>query len=447
MNDYKDIVAEKYSSEEMRNLFSEQNIVRTWRLCWIALAEAEAELGLKEITKEMIDELKKNIDNIDLAGAKEKEKETQHDVAAQIHAYGKVCPKAKGIIHLGATSQYVKCNTDLILQREALSILRKKLVLLLEIFAKQILKYKDVPTLSYTHYQSAQPTTIGRRLCNYAQDLLTDLEDLDRVHVSIKSRGAKGTTGTQATFLTLFNNDHKKVKKLDTLIAKKLGFSESYSLTTQTYSRKEDIKIHSVLAGIAASAKRFATDLRLLSNLKIMEEPFGKKQVGSSAMPYKQNPMHSERISSLSRKVMNNLKDFYDTYAEQWLERSLDDSAIRRIDIPENFMLTEHIIDLLTKIMKDLVVNEHVSRKMLENELPFLASEEIILSAVKKGKDRQIVHEAIKEHSIAVTKRIKLEGGENDLLERISQDKRIGLTKEELKKLLDSNKFIGRSRE
>jgi adenylosuccinate lyase len=442
---YTDIITEKYSSDGMRTLFSERNIVRTYRLCWIALAEGENELGLKQVTREMVAELKKNLDNIDFTLAKKKEAETQHDIVAQIHAYGEVCPKAKGIIHLGETSQFVKCNTDLIIQKQALLLIKRKLQDLLQLLAAKISSYKATPTLGFTHFQSAQPTTIGRRLCIYAQDFLSDLEDIDTLIDTIKARGVKGTTGTQATFLTLFGGNHNKVKKLDQIVAKKLGFKESYQITTQTYTRKQDIKIHSALASISATAKKFATDIRLLSNLKIMEEPFGEKQVGSSAMPYKQNPMRSERICSLSRKVMNNLADFYDTYAEQWLERSLDDSAIRRIDIPENFMLTEYIISLLAEIVSGLVVNENISARLLENELPFMASEEIIIAAVKKGSDRQVVHEAIKEHAVAVTKRIKLDGKDNDLLERLASDPRIRLTKKELERLLDPTVFIGRS--
>jgi len=444
MGEYEDIVATKYSRPLMREIFSEQSIIKTWRLYWIALAEAEHELGLKAVTKEMVAEMKKNIDNIDFSAAKENEKETQHDVMSHVYAYGLTCTNAKGIIHLGATSQCVKCNTDLILQHKALLIIREDLIALLKNFYNVIQGTKHIPTLSYTHYQPAQPTTIGRRFCTYAQDFLMDLKDLDYLLEDYSLRGAKGATGTQASFLTLLGNK-EKVKKLDLLIAKKLGFKKVFPITTQTYSRKFDTKIACLLASISSTCKKFSTDIRLLSNLGVLEEPFGEKQTGSSAMPYKRNPMMSERICSLSRKVMNNVADFYEVYSEQWLERTLDDSASRRIDIPQNFMLTDYMLDKLAGIVKGVVIFDKVSEKLLMQELPFLATEEILMEGVKKGADRQKMHEIIKEHSFEVTKNIKLNGGENDLIERLSKDDRIPLKKQDFERILSSNSFIGLS--
>jgi adenylosuccinate lyase len=444
LTDYQDIITTKYSREAMRELFSEKNIIITWRECWVALAEAERELGLKQVTKEMISEMKKNLCNIDFEAAREKEKETEHDVMAHIHTYGLVCPKAKGIIHLGATSQFVKCNTDLILQHKALALIRDDLVVLLKSFASLIERTKKVPTLAYTHYQPAQPTTLGRRFCNYAQDFLMDLKELDRVMDDYALLGAKGATGTQASFLKLFNNA-AKVKKLDSLVVKKLGFKKSLAVSTQTYPRKIDTRIACLLASICSTCKRFATDVRLMSNLGVVEEPIGEKQTGSSAMPYKRNPMKSERICSLSRKVMNNVSDFFEVYAEQWLERTLDDSASRRIDIPENFMLTDYMLGMLSGVAGGLVVFEKISKRLLDEELPFLSTEDILMEAVKKGGDRQKIHELIKKHSFEVTKSIKLEGGKNDLIERLMNDSEIPLKKEDYHKILSSDSLIGLS--
>ncbi|MFH1588988.1 MAG: adenylosuccinate lyase [archaeon] len=441
MVDYNYIVADKYSSADMRLLFSKENTILNWRKCWIALAEAQNELGLKRVSKSKISELKKQLTNLKLDLMDKYESELKHDVMAAVKVYGDVCPNAKDIIHLGATSQFVKCNTDLIVQREALVIIRKQLLNLLKSFEKLIDKTKNIPTVGYTHFQPAQPTTFGKRFSVYAYDLLTDLEDLDAFEIPF--RGAKGATGTQASFLKLFDGDVSKVKKLDMLIAKKMGFSKVFPITTQTYTRKLDIKIASLLANIASTCKKFATDIRLLSNLKLLDEPFGSKQVGSSAMPYKQNPMKSERISSLARKVMNNLNDFYQVYSEQWLERSLDDSAIRRIDIPENFMLTEYILSCMNQVVSGLVIYEKQSISLLKKELPFLATEEILMESVKKGADRQKIHEIIKKHSLLVAKNVKLNGFENDLLERLAKDKSIPLSDKELDKLLFGKSFTG----
>jgi adenylosuccinate lyase len=442
---YEDIVKEKYSSKEMRELFSERNVILNWRRCWVALAVVERDLGLKVITKEMVQEMKDNMENIDLEAARKKEQEVKHDVVAQIYAYGLVCPKAKGIIHLGATSQYVKCNTDMILNRQALNIIRKKLLLLIKNFDGLIDKYKTAPTLGYTHYQPAQPLTIGRRFCVYAQDFLSDFEELDRLLNNLQFRGAKGATGTQDSFVELFDGDKRKVMKLDVQVSRMLGFEKIYPITSQTYTRKQDIYIMNVMANIAATAKKFATDMRLMSNLNILEEPFTEKQVGSSAMPYKRNPMRSERVCSLARKVMSNLADFYNTYSEQWLERTLDDSAIRRIDIPQNFMLVEYIIDSLTEITSGLVVYPMISKRLLDQELPFMATEKIIMATVKKGADRQQIHEILREHAFNLAKHIKMDGGDNNLIEMLANDARIGLSRQELENILDVNKFLGMS--
>jgi len=444
LSSYEDIVSTRYSSDAMKQIFSEESIIRTWRECWIALAEAELDLGLKQITKPMIEEMKKNINNIDFDAAREKEKETQHDVMAHIHAYGLACPTAKGIIHLGATSQCIKCNTDLILQHKALILIRQGLIATLKNFEGLIVRTKKIPTLAYTHYQPAQPTTLGRRFCIYAQDFLSDLKELDSIMDDYALRGVKGATGTQASYLKLFG-DKNKVRKLDLLFAEKLGFSKVFPITTQTYTRKFDIRIASLLASIAATCKKFATDVRLMANLGVVEEAFGKKQTGSSAMPYKRNPMICERICSLSRKVINNQKDFYEVYSEQWLERTLDDSAIRRIDIPQNFMLTDYLLSKMADVVGGLVIFEKQSIRLVDEELPFLASEDILMECAKKGADRQVVHEAIKKHAFESAKKLKEEGGENDLLERLSSDKTIGMSKSELKKMLSTSSFIGLS--
>lgn len=446
-NVYNDIVKVKYSSKEMRELFSERNVVLNWRRCWIALAESEMQLGVRIVTKEMVEEMKANIGNIDFEAVKKKELETQHDVVAQIYAYGLVCPKSKDIIHLGATSQFVKCNTDIVIMRDALNILRAKLLTLLRHFEVAIEKFKTVPTLGYVHYEPAQPLTIGRRFCVYAQDFISDYENILSAITNLTLRGAKGATGTQDSFMLLFDGDTKKIEKLDQMIAKKLGFDKLYQITSQTYTRKQDIQIMQGLANIAATAKRFATDIRLMSNLGIIEEPFTEGQVGSSATPFKRTPIRSERVCSLARKVINNLPDFYHTYSEQWLERTLDDSAIRRIDIPTNFMLTEYIIDLLNEITSGLVVYPTMAAKALKQELPFMATERIIMATLKKGANRTEINKILREHQFNLAKHIKMEGGENNLIDMLASDARIGLTRDELVKILDIRNFVGRSLE
>jgi adenylosuccinate lyase len=440
-----DSVTKRYSSKEMREIFSELNIIKTWRRCWIALAESEKQLGIKIITHEMIKEMKDNINNIDWEAVKTKEQETQHDVVAHIYAYGLVCPKARNIIHLGESSQFVKCNTDVILQREGLGLIREKLLVLLRHLESLIIKYRSMPTLSYAHYMPAQPTTIGRRFCIYAQDLLTDLEMLDNTVRDLKLRGVKGATGTQSSLMDLFKNDQKKIMKLELLVAERLGFKKVYPISTQTYTRKQDIVIATVLANIAATSKKLGTDLRLLSNLGIIEEPFTETQVGSSATPYKGNPMRSERVCSLSRKVINNVSDFYQVYSEQWLERTLDDSAIRRLDIPQNFLLTEHILDLLINVTSGMIVYPGTARKILEDELPFMASEKIILATVSKGADRNKIKQVLREHEFSLAKHIKIEGGKNDLAKRLAHDLRIGLSENEIAAILHPDSFLGRS--
>jgi adenylosuccinate lyase len=433
----------------MQELFSERTRIRTWRQCWIALAEAQNELGLEHIvSREMIDELKKQADNIDFELAASKEKEIRHDVMAHVYAYGQTCPKAEGIIHLGATSQFVVCNTDLILQSKALKLVRNSLVNVIANLANFSNKNKTLATLGYTHYQPAQPTTVGKRTTLYIQDLLLDLDYLENLEKQFKARGAKGTVGTQATFLELFDGNHEKVKQLDVLVARKLGFEQSFPVTGQTYPRKLDMKTVETLAGIGASAHKFAVDLRLLSNLKVQEEPFAQKQVGSSAMAYKRNPMRSERMTGLARKLMGLTADFSATYANQWLERTLDDSAIRRMDIPQAFLLTDAVLKLYINISSDMVVFPKQIEKYLYQELPFMATEKILMAGVEKGKSRQELHEIIKEHSLAAGKVVKEQGQDNDLLQRLAEDDRIPFTVEELQVIVsDFQQFTGRATE
>ena len=446
---YQDPLVSRYTSRIMQELFSERTRIRTWRQCWIALAEAQNELGLEHIvSREMIDELKKQADNIDFELAASKEKEIRHDVMAHVYAYGQTCPKAEGIIHLGATSQFVVCNTDLILQSKALKLVRNSLVNVIANLASFSNKNKSLATLGYTHYQPAQPTTVGKRTTLYIQDLLLDLDYLENLEKQFKARGAKGTVGTQATFLELFNGNHEKVKQLDALVARKLGFEQSFPVTGQTYPRKLDMKTVETLAGIGASAHKFAVDLRLLSNLKVQEEPFAQKQVGSSAMAYKRNPMRSERMTGLARKLMGLTADFSATYANQWLERTLDDSAIRRMDIPQAFLLTDAVLKLYINISSDMVVFPKQIEKYLYQELPFMATEKILMAGVEKGKSRQELHEIIKEHSLAAGKVVKEQGQDNDLLQRLAEDDRIPFTVEELQVIVsDFQQFTGRATE
>ena len=446
---YQEPLVSRYTSREMQELFSERTRIRTWRQCWIALAEAQNELGLSDIvTREMIDELKEHASDIDFELAAGKEKEIRHDVMAHVFAYGQKCPKAEPIIHLGATSQYVVCNTDLILQKKALQLVKKSLVNVIANLTDFANKYKDMATLGYTHYQPAQPTTVGKRTTLYIQDLLLDLDYIEDLEKQIKARGAKGTVGTQATFLELFKGDHDKVRQLDQLVAFKLGFDQYFPVTGQTYPRKLDMKTAETLAGIGASAHKFAVDMRLLSNLKVQEEPFAQKQVGSSAMAYKRNPMRSERMTGLARKLMGLTADFSATYANQWFERTLDDSAIRRMDIPQAFLLTDAILKLYINISSDMVVFPKQIEKHLMQELPFMATEKILMAGVEKGKSRQELHEIIKMHSLAAGKVVKEEGKDNDLLQRLAGDNNIPFTLPELQAMINNfQQFTGRAKE
>ncbi|MEJ2688862.1 MAG: adenylosuccinate lyase [Deltaproteobacteria bacterium] len=444
---YQEPLVSRYTSRAMQELFSEKTKFTTWRKCWVALAEAQYELGLTDIiSPEMIAELKANVDKVNFEEAAAKEKEIRHDVMAHVYAYGLQCPKAAGIIHLGATSQFVGCNTDLLIQKQALILVTKELVNVINNLAVFSRKHKDLVTLGYTHYQAAQPTTVGKRTTLYLQDLLMDLDYLEMLQKQVKARGAKGTVGTQATFLELFKGDHEKVKQLDRLVSKKLGFDDVFAVTGQTYTRKLDMKIVETLAGIGSSAHKFAVDLRLLSNLKVQEEPFAKNQVGSSAMAYKRNPMRSERMTGLARKLMGLVSDTAATYANQWFERTLDDSAIRRMVLPQAFLLTDAILRLFANISEQMVVYPKQIERHLMQELPFMATEKILMACVEKGESRQEMHEVIKIHSIAAGKKVKLEGGENDLLQRLGEDKRIPFTHSQLAEMItDFKQFAGRA--
>lgn len=441
---YQEPLVSRYTDKEIQYIFSDDFKFQTWRRCWIALAEAQFELGLPQIKKSMIDELIKAQKTIDYSVAEKKEKEIRHDVMAHVYEYGTHCPTAKGIIHLGGTSQFVGCNTDLIQMREALKIIKKGIVNTINNLSKFAEENKSLVTLGYTHFQPAQPTTIGKRMTLYIQDLFIDLHWIEHLEESMKARGAKGTVGTQASFMELFNNDYSKVKQLDALVSKKLGFASSFSVTGQTYTRKFDSIAAKALAGIAESAHKFAVDLRLLSNLKVMEEPFEKEQTGSSAMAYKRNPMRSERMTSLSRKLMNLQLDFSHTSANQWFERTLDDSAIRRMDIPQAFLLANAILKLYQNITDGMVVYPSQIKKHLDEELPFMATEAILMELCKKGFDRQEMHEIIKKHSIEAGKSVKSEGKPNDLFKRLAEDSKISVTKEFLSGLLKNpSRFAG----
>ncbi len=446
---YQEPLVSRYTSQAMQELFSEERKFTTWRKCWVALAEAQYELGLTDIvSKEMLIELRNNVNNIDYQVAAEKESQIRHDVMAHVYEYGLKCPKAAGIIHLGATSQFVVCNTDLMIQRKAFSLVRQAILQVIKNLSNFCALYKELPTLGFTHYQPAQPTTVGKRNTLYLQDLIMDLEYVDNFLSLMKARGAKGTVGTQATFLELFKGDHNKVYQLDQLVSEKLGFSSSFSVTGQTYTRKQDMKLAETLAGIGATAHKFAVDLRLLSNLKVQEEPFAKNQTGSSAMAYKRNPMRSERLTGLARKLMGLPQNFASTYSNQWFERSLDDSAIRRMDIPQCFLLTDAILKLFINITSDMVVYpEQIAKKMRE-EIPFMATEKILMAAVEKGESRQDMHEVIKEHSFAAGKVVKEHGGENDLLIRLANDKNIPFSLDEIEAIIgDFSQFTGMAAE
>ena len=447
MNDrYQSPLSERYASKEMQYVFSPDKKFKTWRRLWIALAETEKELGLN-ITQEQIDELKAHADDINYDVAKAREKEVRHDVMSHVYAYGVQCPKAKGIIHLGATSCYVGDNTDIIVMTEALKLVQKKLVNVIAELSKFADKYKDQPTLAFTHFQPAQPTTVGKRATLWTQEFMMDLEDLEYVLGTIKLLGSKGTTGTQASFLELFEGDQETIDKIDPMIAAKMGFRECYPVSGQTYSRKVDTRVANILAGIAASAHKMSNDIRLLQHLKEVEEPFEKSQIGSSAMAYKRNPMRSERIASLSRYVMVDALNPAITSATQWFERTLDDSANKRLSVPEGFLAIDGILDLCLNVVDGLVVYPKVIEKHMMAELPFMATENIMMDAVKAGGDRQELHERIRELSMEAGRNVKVEGKDNNLLELIAADPAFNLTLEELQKTMDPKKYVGRAKE
>ena len=446
MQNYNSPLSERYPSKEMKYLFSPEKKFTTWRRLWIALAEAEQELGL-DITDEQIEELKAFKDDVNYDVAKEREKIVRHDVMSHVYAYGVQCPKAKGIIHLGATSCYVGDNTDLIIMREGLELIRTKVINVISNLAKFAEEYKALPTLGFTHFQAAQPTTVGKRATLWINELMMDLEDLDHLIGDIKLLGSKGTTGTQATFLELFEGDHEKVEKIDGLIAEKMGFDACYPVSGQTYSRKVDSRVMNVLSGIAQSAHKFSNDIRLLQHLKEIEEPFEKNQIGSSAMAYKRNPMRSERMASLANYVISDALNPAITAGTQWFERTLDDSANKRISISEGFLATDGILELYINVSQGLVVYPKVIEARLQSELPFMATEIILMDAVKAGGDRQELHEKIRTHSMAAAKRVKEEGAANDLIDRIAEDPAFGMSRERLESLMKPENFIGCAKE
>lgn len=443
---YNSPLSERYASKEMQYIFSPDMKFKTWRKLWIALAETEKELGLS-ITQEQIDELKLHQDEINYDVAKKREKEVRHDVMSHVYAYGVQCPKAKGIIHLGATSCYVGDNTDIIVMTEALKLVQKKLLNVIAELAKFADQYKALPTLGFTHFQPAQPTTVGKRATLWIQEFMLDLEDLNYVIGTMKLLGSKGTTGTQASFLELFDQDQDKVDQIDPMIAEKMGFQSCYPVSGQTYSRKVDTRVANVLAGIAASAHKFSNDIRLLQHLKEIEEPFEKSQIGSSAMAYKRNPMRSERIASLSRYVMVDALNPAITSANQWFERTLDDSANKRLSIPEGFLAIDGVLDLCMNVVDGLVVYDKVITKHLMSELPFMATENIMMDAVKNGGDRQELHERIRQLSMEAGKNVKENGLDNNLLELIAADPAFHLSLEELQKSMDPTRYVGRAKE
>ena len=443
---YQSPLSERYASKEMQYIFSPDMKFRTWRKLWIALAETEKELGL-DITDEQIAELKAHQDDINYEVAKEREKIVRHDVMSHVYAYGVQCPKAKGIIHLGATSCYVGDNTDIIVMTEALKVVKKKLVNVIAQLGAFADKYKDLPTLAFTHFQPAQPTTVGKRATLWAQEFVMDLEDLEYVLSGMKLLGSKGTTGTQASFLELFDGDQETIDKIDPMIAKKMGFTSCVAVSGQTYSRKTDTRVLNVLAGIAASAHKMSNDIRLLQHLKEVEEPFEKTQIGSSAMAYKRNPMRSERIASLSRYVICDALNPAITSSCQWFERTLDDSANKRLSIPEGFLAIDGILDLCLNVTDGLKVYPKVIEKHLMAELPFMATENIMMDAVKAGGDRQELHERIRELSMEAGRNVKEEGKDNNLLELIAADPAFNLTLDELKQSMHPSRYIGRSKE
>ena len=444
-NRYQSPLSERYASKEMQYIFSPDMKFRTWRKLWIALAETEKELGLTQITDEMIEELKAHQDDINYDVAKEREKLVRHDVMSHVYAYGQQCPKAKGIIHLGATSCYVGDNTDIIVMTEALKLVRKKLVNVIAEMAKFAEEYKALPTLAFTHFQPAQPTTVGKRATLWMQEFMIDLQDLNYVIDTMKLLGSKGTTGTQASFLELFNGDQETIDKIDPTIAKKMGFKDCYPVSGQTYSRKIDTRVLNVLAGIAASAHKFSNDIRLLQHLKEIEEPFEKNQIGSSAMAYKRNPMRSERIASLANFVMADVMNPMLVSSTQWFERTLDDSANKRLSIPEGFLAIDGILDLCLNVVDGLVVYPKVIEKRLRSELPFMATENIMMDAVKAGGDRQELHEKIRQLSMEAGKNVKEKGMDNNLLELIAADPAFNMTLEDLQASMNPALYTGRA--
>ena len=439
-------LSERYASREMQYIFSPEKKFCTWRRLWVALAEAENELGLP-VTKEQIDELKEHMDDINFDVAKEREKLVRHDVMSHVYAYGVQCPKAKGIIHLGATSCYVGDKTDIIIMADALKLVRKKLINVMDELAKFADRYKAQPTLAFTHFQPAQPTTVGKRATLWLMELKLDLDDLDYLLGSLRLLGSKGTTGTQASFLELFDGDHEKCRELDRKIAQKMGFEGCYPVSGQTYSRKVDSRVLSVLAGIAQSAHKFSNDIRLLQHLKEVEEPFEKNQIGSSAMAYKRNPMRSERMASLANYVMADMMNPMMVASTQWFERTLDDSANKRLSIPEGFLAIDGILDLYLNVVDGLVVYPKVIEKRLMSELPFMATENIMMDAVKAGGDRQELHEKIRTLSMEAGRNVKEKGLDNNLLELIAADPAFNLTLDELKKTMDPSRYTGRAKE
>ena len=443
---YESPLSARYADKEMKYLFSPDMKFRTWRKLWIALAEAERELGLP-VTQEQIDELKEHADDINYEVAQEREKVVRHDVMSHVYAYGQQCPKAAGIIHLGATSCYVGDNTDIIVMTEALKLIRNKIVGVLRVLSRFADEYKELPTLAFTHFHTAQPTTVGKRATLWMQDLLMDLEDVEYQLSKAKLLGSKGTTGTQASFLELFEGDHEKCRELDRKIAEKMGYTACFPVSGQTYSRKLDSQMLSVLSGIAQSAAKFSNDIRLLQHLKEVEEPFEKGQIGSSAMAYKRNPMRSERIASLARYVIADAVNPAMTMAAQWFERTLDDSANKRISVPEAFLAVDGILNLYQNVADGLVVYPKVIEQHLRRELPFMATENIMMDAAKRGADRQELHEHIRVHSMEAARVVKEQGGENDLLQRIAGDPIFGVTLEELDQVLEPRKYVGRAPE
>ncbi len=443
---YSSPLSSRYASKEMLALFSDNSRYQTFRRLWVALAESEMELGLN-ITQEQVDELKANVENIDFEAVARKEKEIRHDVMAHVYAYGLACPKAKGIIHLGATSCYVTDNADIIIMKQGLELIKNKLQAAISGLAQFAKQYRALPTLGFTHFQPAQPTTVGKRACLWIQDFLSDLKDLEYVLSGMRLLGNKGTTGTQASFMELFDNDSQKVKLLEEKIARKMGFDSVFPVSGQTYPRKEDSRVLNVLSGVAQSAYRFAGDLRLLQNLKEVEEPFEKNQVGSSAMAYKRNPMRSERICSLARYVMTDALNPALTASTQWLERTLDDSANRRIAVAEAFLATDAVLKIVINIASGMVVYPKVIQKHLDENLPFIATENILMESVRRGGDRQELHEHIRVHSMEAARRIKEEGGDCDLISRIANDSAFKMSQEDIKAVMKAENYIGRAPE